>query len=179
LPVRNVRARTSELEHSGDVDGLDGIVAVGECQADAVGVTAWSVSCTAPGSCTAVGDFETSIASDLLHPMVATETSGTWAQAAEVKAPTNAGTSTEDLAQLGSISCPTSGSCVAVGPYEDNSEQDKAMAATVHQLARPINVAGLNGGYSSASMLPRVLTLEPVARKSDGVARGCRRGRPL
>src|ERR1039458_9939631 len=61
---------------------------------------------------------------------VATETSGTWGQAVEVTAPTNAATGTESIVEFTEVSCPASGSCVAVGRYADTAEHGQAMVAT-------------------------------------------------
>ena len=87
-----------------------------------------SVACSAPGSCVAVGDYSTTTEGE--QAMVATETSGTWGQAVEVTAPTNAATGTESIVEFTEVSCPASGSCVAVGRYADTAEHGQAMVAT-------------------------------------------------
>jgi len=84
------------------------------------------ISCTSPGNCTAVGTYEDSSGNG--QASEATETSGTWAQAAEIAAPSNAGTNPEAL--LYSVSCTSAGNCVGVGSYLDSSSHVQAMEAT-------------------------------------------------
>jgi len=84
------------------------------------------ISCTSPGNCTAVGTYEDSSGNG--QASEATETSGTWGQAAEIAAPSNAGTNPEAL--LYSVSCTSAGNCVGVGSYLDSSSHVQAMDAT-------------------------------------------------
>jgi hypothetical protein len=84
------------------------------------------ISCTSAGNCTAIGTYEDSSGNG--QAMEAAETSGTWRQAAEITAPSNAGTNPEAL--LYSISCTSAGNCVGVGSYLDSSSHLQAMAAT-------------------------------------------------
>ena len=84
------------------------------------------ISCTSAGNCTAIGTYEDSSGNG--QAMEATETSGTWEQAAEITAPANAGTNPEAL--LYSISCTSAGGCVGVGSYLDSSSHLQAMEAT-------------------------------------------------
>ncbi len=97
----------------------------------------YAVSCTSARNCTAVGTFEDTSS----HPqaMEATETSGTWGQAAQVTAPSNAGTNPQ--ADLSGISCTRAGKCTAVGEYLDSSGRFQAMAASRARPHRP------RGGY--------------------------------
>jgi hypothetical protein len=84
------------------------------------------ISCTSAGNCVAVGSYLDSSGNG--QPMEATETSGTWGQAAEITAPTNAGT--DPNAVLKGVSCTSAGNCTAVGTYEDSSGNGQAMEAT-------------------------------------------------
>jgi hypothetical protein len=84
------------------------------------------ISCTSARTCTAVGTYEDS--SGHGQAMEATETSGRWGQAAEITAPSNAGTNPEAL--LYGISCTSAGNCVGVGSYLDSSSHVQVMAAT-------------------------------------------------
>jgi len=90
----------------------------------------YAVSCTSARKCTAAGTYEDTSS----HPqaMAATETRGTWEQAARVTAPSNAGTNPQ--ADLSGISCTSAGKCTAVGEYLDSSGRFQAMAA---RRARP------------------------------------------
>jgi len=93
----------------------------------------YAVSCMSAGKCTAVGTFEDTSS----HPqaMAATETRGTWEQAAQVTAPPNAGTNPQ--ADLSAISCTWAGKCTAVGEYADSSGRFQAMAARTARPHRP------------------------------------------
>ena len=84
------------------------------------------VSCTSPGNCVGVGSYLDS--SGLTQAMEATETGGTFGQATEVTAPSNAASDPE--AGLDGVSCPATGSCVGVGGYTDSSGDVQAMATT-------------------------------------------------
>jgi hypothetical protein len=80
------------------------------------------VACSAVGSCSAVGDYE----STLVDAAATTETSGKWSQAAEVEPPEPAG-----VAALTSVSCASPGNCVAAGYYSYNEDGEFApMIAT-------------------------------------------------
>jgi len=86
-----------------------------------------SVVCTTARNCVAVGEYSDAAGHD--QPMAATETSGAWAQAAELTIPANHDTSFQD-ANLYSLSCTGPGDCVAVGYYDDSSNSFQAMAIT-------------------------------------------------
>ena len=93
----------------------------------------YSVTCTSPGNCVAVGFYTDANGSYDFQAMVATETGGVWAQASELTLPTGANTSAGGQgADLGSVTCTSPGSCVAVGSYSDtNGSHDyQAMVAT-------------------------------------------------
>ena len=84
------------------------------------------IFCLSIGNCTAVGNYA---ADNNTQPIVATETSGAWAQAVGPILPSNAKSSYQ-LASFYGISCPSLGNCAAVGSYLDNSGQSQAMVAT-------------------------------------------------
>jgi hypothetical protein len=87
------------------------------------------VSCTSAASCTAVGSYMTS--SDETWPMVATETGGMWARAAESSLPLGANTSSGGpSAELDTVSCTSAGHCAAFGAYNDSSYYAHDMVAT-------------------------------------------------
>jgi hypothetical protein len=80
------------------------------------------VACSAVGSCSAVGDYE----STHVDAAATTETSGKWSQAAEVEPPEPAG-----VAALTAVSCTSAGNCVAAGYYSYNEDGEFApMIAT-------------------------------------------------
>ncbi len=83
------------------------------------------ISCTSPGSCVTGGSYVE--ASGHRQALEATETSGTWGQAAEITAPNNA--AADPAAELDGVSCSSPGNCTAVGSYTDLSGHVQAMAA--------------------------------------------------
>jgi hypothetical protein len=96
-----------------------------------------AVSCTAPGYCEAGGSYVDSIFST--QAMVAVETAGTWSTATRVTLPAGANAANtglnnfgqgEQVAEVTSISCPSSGTCELVGYYQDGGGNYQAMAAS-------------------------------------------------
>lgn len=73
-----------------------------------------SVSCASAGFCVAVGSYSTSDN----EPLVETLTGTTWTPTT-VTLPGDA--VTPEVARLSGVNCPTAGSCVALGYYEDSS----------------------------------------------------------
>jgi hypothetical protein len=80
-------------------------------------VSLLGVSCGAPGSCTAVGDYHD--AGLFLRALLVDESSGAWGGGSEATLP--AGANATPNAYLLSVSCPSGGSCVAVGGYTDSA----------------------------------------------------------
>lgn len=74
------------------------------------------IACPASGSCVAVGDYADS-SGNQYQAMVVSETGGVWGQASEITPPVNAGINPD--VYLSQVACPASGSCVAVGDYEN------------------------------------------------------------
>lgn len=85
-----------------------------------------AISCVAAGSCTAVGTYQDTLSHQ--QAMAAAETSGTWAQATVVTAPTTAGAN--PTATLLGISCSSAGNCTAAGTYMDATAGQQDMVAT-------------------------------------------------
>ncbi|HXX91869.1 MAG TPA: hypothetical protein VEI83_16750, partial [Acidimicrobiales bacterium] len=118
-----------------------------------------SVSCSSAGNCTGTGRYTDG--SGNVQAMAATETSGTWAQAVEVTAPT--GAAANPVAFLSGVSCTSVGNCTAAGYYTDSSSNDVIMNAVesggtwaqATEFAAPANAAGNPGaeleGISCAS----------------------------
>ncbi len=84
-----------------------------------------SISCTAGGTCAAVGFIDTGSAT---MPLIATRSGGSWKAAFTIKPPPGATTQAGNSA-LSGVSCPGS-SCTAVGSYLDSSRHTAAFAAT-------------------------------------------------
>jgi hypothetical protein len=79
-----------------------------------VGAQALSVSCASAGNC-AVGGYYTD-SSGSRQAFVADESGGAWGDAVEV--PATADLNTSGDAQVGSVSCPSAGNCMAGGYYD-------------------------------------------------------------
>src|SRR5215469_14933674 len=83
-----------------------------------------TVSCTAPGDCTAGGDYlgVQNATGEIFRPFVVTESGGTWGTAQEV--PGVGEQPAADPATLAQISCSSPGNCVAVGNYSGVAGDD-------------------------------------------------------
>src|SRR2546427_4303273 len=85
----------------------------------------YSVACRASGSCVAVGWYKDNSGS--YQAMVIAESRGEWSPAREITLPPNA--APKQSAYLGSVACPASQSCVALGEYLDRSGKRQTMVA--------------------------------------------------
>lgn len=85
------------------------------------------VSCTSVGNCVAVGSYAD--AGDDYQGLVETETDGSWT-AGKLPLAGLPSTATDPEVDLRSIACPSAGSCVAVGDYQDGSGHEQALIAT-------------------------------------------------
>jgi hypothetical protein len=137
-----------------DAAGLQGFVAEGSgsswgrasrlvppAKAGQESTTALSgVTCTAPGTCVAVGLYTTT--TGLQQGLVLTESRGHWLRAAGIRSPGNVA-ATDSGAHLASVSCQAPGDCVAVGAYSARSGASDDMAA-----------AEKNGRWGAATQTP-------------------------
>ena len=89
-----------------------------------VGLT--SVSCTAPGNCTAVGTYSNSSSGS--SGLLLTETAGQWAAGVEAVLP--ASTHPTVGVNLNSVSCASAGNCIAVGSYGHGFGHDFGLILT-------------------------------------------------
>ena len=76
-----------------------------------------SVSCAAPGECSAVGHYDDT--SDHSQGLLLTETAGRWTRGVRALLPSDA--AANPVVILKSVSCASPGDCLAVGSYRDNS----------------------------------------------------------
>jgi hypothetical protein len=83
-----------------------------------------SVSCSSTGNCVAVGTYLTAAG---FEPLVAMESSGTWAGALRVTLPSDAA-ATGQAGALFSVACTSVGNCHAVGTYLDTSGNQEPLA---------------------------------------------------
>jgi hypothetical protein len=85
-----------------------------------------AVSCSGVGGCVAVGTYSDS--SNHEQAFVASDSAGTWA-VSKVNM-SGLGTGANPSAQLVTASCPSAGSCAAVGSYEDSSNHEQGLIDT-------------------------------------------------
>ncbi len=109
------------------------------------------VTCTSVGNCVAVGDYTDTNGNG--QGLIITETSGVWAQGAELRLPANAATAPgTQTAFLTGVTCTSAGNCVAVGAYTDINGNSQALAASETggvwaqgvEIALPANAAASN-----------------------------------
>jgi hypothetical protein len=105
------------------------------------------ISCSAPGTCAAVGNY--SVSPSQFEAMGAVESRGTWHRATEIAAPRGAIAST--FTALTSISCLASGPCLGVGQYAISAMQSRAMAVTESggRFGRAMAITAVPRGASS------------------------------
>jgi hypothetical protein len=100
------------------------------------------VSCTAAGSCIAVGDYTDG--SGASQVMTAAEANGSWGAGAELALPTNTDTATgRQSADLNGIACVSAGSCTAVGEYRNSSANLVGLVASSGAPALSVTTASL------------------------------------
>ena len=126
------------------------------------------VSCPAAGSCVAVGDFFTETPTTFLRDNLSELWNGThWSR---LPTPEPAGSSEN---QLGTVSCPAAGSCMAVG--EDNSPAGPTVTLAEHWNGKTWSILPspnpVNSGSELFGVSCRRLTL-CVATGISGTSRG-------
>lgn len=107
-----------------------------------------TVSCPAPGRCTAAGNYFDTAGNS--QAMIVAEGGGSWQQATGLPMPADA--ASDPHAQINSVACEQIGSCAAVGIYQ-----------AAHGQERPAAVSGRFGGWSPAAaiQLPSGAALPP------------------
>jgi len=89
-----------------------------------------TVTCPSVGGCVAVGWYYDTSGS--YHEVMETQSAVTWTPVEQqVPAHPAAKNPTNTDEGIGNVSCPTTGACVAVGSYFDNSRRDKSTIATL------------------------------------------------
>jgi len=81
------------------------------------------ISCSAPGTCVAVGNY--SVSPTQFEAMGAVELRGTWHRATQIAAPRGAIAST--FTAITSVSCLAAGPCLGAGQYAVSATQSRAM----------------------------------------------------
>lgn len=118
-----------------------------------VGAGLSSISCTAPGDCSAGGTYTN--ASGGTHAFVVSEVRGTWRKAIEV--PGIAALSTDGAAGISSVSCSSPGNCSADGSYKDTPGNSRLFV-----------VSQVRGTWGKAIQMPGTAALG--ASSSAGVS---------
>jgi hypothetical protein len=111
------------------------------------------VSCPATGSCVAVGDYTDSSAGG--QGLIETLSGGSWSATTAPVSGLSPATHPDPQALFRSVSCPATGSCVAVGGYTDSSGNQQGLIET------------LSSGSWSATTAP-VSGLSPAAGTNPG-----------
>ncbi len=84
------------------------------------------ISCSAPGTCVAVGNY--SVSATQFEAMGAVELRGAWHRATQIAAPRGAIAST--FTAITSVSCLAAGPCLGAGQYAVSATQSRAMVVT-------------------------------------------------
>jgi hypothetical protein len=116
-----------------------------------------AVSCTAPGYCTALGAYQDTAGSQ--QAMAVTEAKGLWAVAMKITAPADSAKPVGMIPH--SISCPSTGHCVATGTYSTGT-------ANLYWRA-----ADTKGKWSRAVALPLPANADKPEQDTAGSAVSC------
>lgn len=122
----------------------------------------YGVSCWSAASCVAVGYYTDS--SDHQQALVVPITNGVPGQASEVALPGNHAANPQ--AELDGVSCSASGSCVAVGYYENNSTGD--WSALVVDITGGVPATGIDVHPPANSDPSEDAGLQSVSCQADG-----------
>jgi hypothetical protein len=144
-------------------------------QSDSPSAFLEAVSCSSPGSCTAVGQFRDS--NEALQAFTMTSTNGVWALARPAQFADGIQSTTPN-ASFNSVSCSSPGNCTAVGKFLNNNNDFEAFTMTsttgVWETGRPAQfTVGVQSGYPDAGFnsvsctSPRNCTAVGMFRNSD------------
>jgi len=105
------------------------------------------ISCSAPGTCVAVGNY--SVSPTQFEAMGAVEVRGAWQRATEIAAPRGAIAST--FTAITSISCLPAGPCLGAGQYAVSATQSRAMVVTesTGRFGRALAITAVPPGASA------------------------------
>lgn len=117
-----------------------------------------SVSCAAPGECSAGGEYTGK--TPATQAFVVTQTNGTWGAAVEV--PGTAALNKRGLAQVNAVSCATPGNCSAGGFYQDAAYNGQAFV-----------VSETSGTWGTAVEMPGTAALDQGSPGATVVSLSC------
>jgi hypothetical protein len=115
----------------------------------------YSVSCTAPGYCTAVGGYDDNSSPVQGEPMAITETKGVWGHATEIGVPSGASTYNPNAGLTG-VACTSPGYCVAVGSYFGNFTLGMVATEKAGVWSQAVEVMVPSNGYANSGSLSGV-----------------------
>ena len=111
------------------------------------------LSCPAAGSCVAVGTYD---ASSGAEGLIETLSGGTWTAATAPVSGLSPAAATAPVDNLGAISCPAAGSCVATASYHDASGDQFGLIETLSNGTWTAATAPLSGFSPAAGTDPSV-----------------------
>ncbi len=139
-----------ETTESGGVYGPSGEIALPANAAFDPYASLKAISCPTAGNCMAVGTYVTSGNGD--QAMVVAEAGGAFGSAVQLLLPGNAITGNGQRASLNGVSCPSPGTCTAVGVYTTATGNEVMVSTSANgvfapavELALPANQGGGSG----------------------------------
>jgi hypothetical protein len=125
-----------------------------------------TVSCGAPGDCSAGGFYGDAVGQ--LQAFVVNEVAGVWSDATQLFATQILGSGLTNA--LNAIVCPSAGNCSAIGTYGDsqNVSQSFVVAETNHVWGSALEVPGLQALNQSAGATLTALSCSAVGECSAG-----------
>jgi hypothetical protein len=118
------------------------------------GVYLDAMSCPATGSCVAVGNYTDSSGNQ--QGLIESLSSGTWTSATAPISGLSPTAGTDPQMYLEHTSCPTTGSCVAVGHYTDSSGNQQGLIETLSSGTWTSATAPVNDLSPAAGTNPRI-----------------------
>jgi hypothetical protein len=121
----------------GHAETVPGLAALNTYGGGLTGVSA--ISCSAPGDCTAGGEYSTGSSAEngwIQQAFLVTESNGVWGKAAEV--PGTGTLNKGDWAKVTSVSCASPGNCAAGGYYASSTSFESG-PVTVGFVASQVN----------------------------------------
>jgi hypothetical protein len=141
-------------EKNGTWGDLEEVPGTGVLNADGTASTNY-VSCPSAGKCVAVGAYQDK--NNQAELFVISESNGHWGTAKEM--PGIAGLNVDGRADIGGLSCPSAGNCVAGGQYTDKNNHAQAYVESEK-----------NGHWGNAEELPGTAGLNTSSAGVDAVS---------
>ena len=124
-----------------------------------------AVSCPAAGSCVAVGNYDD--ASGLQQSLIETLSGGTWSATTAPLSNLSPAATGNPAIVFDALSCPASGSCVAIASYLDSSGGTDGLIETLSGGTWTATTAPL-GGLTPGSASPPVVPLTALSCPATG-----------